>query len=210
MKIRWLGHSSFKLRINNLLLYIDPYAGEDYSDKADIILVSHGDYDHCNAEKIRQARTDDTLVITSADNAGHINAKALFPGNDIEHKGIRIRAVHAYKINRLHHEKEETGIGFLVSYDNKSLYHAGESDLIPEMTGLNPTVALIPVGGTYTMDARQAAVAAERINPEYAIPMHYGEGIVGNMDDAENFMELLENNKKIKVLILRKEEELDI
>ena len=210
MKLIWLGHASFKIMASHKVIYIDPYAGDDYTEKADIILVSHGHYDHSSMEKISRARVDDTIVLTTRDNAAAISGESFSPGDIKKIGDITITAIPAYNIGKQFHEKDSPALGFIIRFDGKSVYHAADTDIIPEMEGLKPTVALLPVGGTYTMNAREAAIAAEKIKPKLVIPMHYGAGIVGKLDDAELFKELIEVHPEIKVRILEEGEEIEI
>ncbi len=210
MKLKWLGHASFKITLGHKVIYIDPYAGDDYSDKAEIILVSHGHYDHSSMEKISQARVDDTIILTTKDNVAAIGGESFSPGDSKKVGDITITAIPAYNLRKPFHEKENPGLGFIIRFDSKSIYHAADTDIIPEMEGLKPTVALLPVGGTYTMNAKEAAIAAEKIKPKLVIPMHYGSGIVGKIDDAELFKELIEVHPDIKVRILEEGEEIEI
>ena len=137
MEITWLGHASFKLSFDHKVIYIDPYAGEDYTDKADIILVSHGHHDHCSIEKIGRIRVDDTVVLTTQDNRYNVNGQAIAPGETKDIDGITIKAIPAYNINKQFHEKEHGGIGFIITTDDISIYFAGDTDLIPEMDNLH-------------------------------------------------------------------------
>ena len=210
MKIQWLGHASFKIKADHKVIYIDPYAGEDYAEKADIVLVSHGHYDHSSREKIAKVRVDDTIVLTTKDNVAEIDGESFSPGDTRKIGDITITAIPAYNLEKEYHPKENPGLGFIIRFDKKSIYHASDTDMIPEMKNLRPTVALLPVGGTYTMNAKEAAIAAEKIMPQIAIPMHYGAGIVGKIDDAELFKELAEINPEITVRILKEEEEIEI
>lgn len=210
MKIQWLGHSSFKIKVGHKIIYIDPYAGEDYTEKADIVLVSHAHYDHSSREKITKVRVDDTIVLTTRDNVAAIDGESFSPGDTRKIEDITITAIPAYNLEKEFHPKENPGLGFIITFDGKSVYHAADTDMIPEMKDLKPTVALLPVGGTYTMNAKEAAIAAEKIRPMIAIPMHYGAGIVGKIDDAELFKELAEINPDIIVRILKEGEETEI
>ena len=115
------------------------------------------------------------------------------PGDKIEVKGVAIEVVPAYNVNKFRspgvpfHPKEAGMVGFVFRANGLRYYHAGDTDHIPEMAGLAPDVAFIPVSGTYVMTADEAAEAARAINPRLAIPMHYGSGVIGKEEDAANF-----------------------
>jgi L-ascorbate metabolism protein UlaG (beta-lactamase superfamily) len=210
MIIQWLGHASFKIKAGNKTIYIDPYAGEPglYSDKADIILVSHSHFDHCDGQKIKSIRADSTLFYGPQDIVGRFNSIKFEAGQEVELGPIKIEAVKAYNITKTSHVGG-FAMGFIITAEGKSLYFASDTDIIPEMDNITCDIALLPVGGTYTMDSEEAAEAAEKVKAKLAIPMHYGYGLVGKEHDAENFRELCEK-KDIKVKILRQGDEIEV
>ena len=124
------------------------------------------------------------------------------PGDRLTVKGVDIEAVPAYNVNKEFHPKNAEMLGFIVTIDGVRLYHAGDTDFIPEMNGLKVDIALLPVSGTYVMTADEAVQAAQAIELKVAIPMHYG-AIVGEKSDAENFRGQLAG--KIEVVILEEE-----
>jgi L-ascorbate metabolism protein UlaG (beta-lactamase superfamily) len=193
MQIKWLGHASFELRIGDLIVYIDPYAGE-YTDKADVILITHAHYDHFNREIVDKIRKENTTIIGPAAVASQIDGcRSVIAGEKGLLDKIKVQAVPAYNTPnapRQAHSRDE-GVGFVIETDEYIIYHAGDTSFIPEMKDINADIVLLPVGGTYTMDAKQAAEAAKLINPKIAIPMHYGR-IVGTKDSALYFQELVE------------------
>jgi len=200
--VKWLGHASFQLKTDNKIIYIDPYEGE-YEEKADIVLVTHSHYDHCDTSKIKKIIKKETIIIAPEECAKKINAKSIKPGEKITINGIIIQAVHAYNIKRFRspgvpfHPKG-FGIGYLITIGDKTIYHAGDTDFIPEMKELkNITLALLPSGGTYTMDNPEAAEAAITINPKIVIPMHIWD------TNPEEFKKKVEKNSSIKVIILK-------
>ena len=107
----------------------------------------------------------------------------------------------SYNRDKDFHPKQKAWLGFIVEVDGVKIYHAGDTDFIPEMKDLKVDIALLPVSGTYVMTAEQAVEAALAIQPKLAIPMHYG-AIVGDDKDALAFKESLKGN--IDVLILPK------
>lgn len=205
--IYWLGHSSFRWD-GSKILYFDPYKLIGKPKKADIIFISHEHYDHCSMDDIASISGKGTVIIASVDAARQITVakvvckdiKTAMPGDLIEMEGIKVKAVSAYNTNKNFHPKSTKKVGFIVMMDNLTLYHAGDTDLIPEMKDVKCDVALLPVGGVYTMTAEEAAQAASLIKPKRAIPMHYGE-VTGTADDAKRFQRLLSG--KIDVSILK-------
>ena len=182
MNITWLGHASFKIKTKeNKVIYIDPYFGE-YDEKADLILVSHGHSDHFNMEKIQESSVDSTVVMSVRDVALRIVGAIEIAENQEKTIGdIKVKTTPMY--SRTH--PKGSGVGFLIEADKMKIYFAGDCDLIPEITKVKADIVLLPVGGTYTMDAKQAAQACLQINPKLAIPMHYGSGIVGTYTGYE-------------------------
>ncbi|MEA1965550.1 MAG: MBL fold metallo-hydrolase [Candidatus Aerophobetes bacterium] len=199
--ISWLGHASFKIT-NDKVLYIDPWKlkGED---KADIILITHSHYDHLSLEDVSKIQTEDTVIVVPPDEASKLkgNVKTVKPGDSLTVKGIDIKVVPAYNIKKNYHPKENRWVGFIIDIKGTRIYHSGDTDFIPEMEKIKADIALLPIGGTYTMDATKAVEAVKAINPEVAIPMHYGE-IVGSAKDARKFKEM----SPVKVEILKKED----
>ncbi|MCK4244708.1 MAG: MBL fold metallo-hydrolase [Candidatus Omnitrophica bacterium] len=187
--IRWLGHASFKIT-DNKIIYLDPWKLAD-GEKADLILITHSHYDHCSREDITKIQKPETVIVAPADAASQLtgNVKVAKTGDKITAAGIEIEVVCAYNSEKNFHPKAAGGVGYILTIEGKRIYHTGDTDLIPEMEGIKADVLLVPVGGTYTMDAREAAEAVKLIKPEIAIPMHYGD-IVGSPEDAEEFKKL--------------------
>jgi len=195
VKVKWLGHDGFRFEFNNWILYIDPYETHE-NDKADLILITHGHYDHCSIKDLKRLVKEDTLIVTTPDTTSKLSGKIeggilklVRPGDSVEHLGIKITAVPAYNLNKEFHPKENEWVGYVFVINNIRFYHAGDTDLIPEMHDISADVAFLPVSGTYVMSAEEAAQAARQIMPKIAIPMHYGK-IVGEKSDAEKFKEI--------------------
>lgn len=209
MQIKWLGHASFKIKTKELVIYADPYEGE-YDEKADLILISHEHYDHFGRDKIMQIRTDDTAILTTDRVASELDgAKAMKPGDIVNVGDVKVEAVHAYNIGKPFHPKGN-GIGFVIEAEGHRIYFAGDTDKIPEMKNIRADIALVPVGGTYSMNRDEAADAVLMIKPKLAIPMHFGSGVVGTIEDAELFKEKVEDDSKTKVRILEQGEEIKV
>jgi L-ascorbate metabolism protein UlaG (beta-lactamase superfamily) len=208
ISVKWLGHASFEIKADDKTIYIDPYEGE-YKDKADLILVSHSHEDHLDKSKIKKVRREDTLVIAPADCVSKIGGKvkSLKPGEKASLGAITVEAVAAYNFKRFRspgnpfHPKG-FGVGYLITMGDKTIYHAGDTDFIPEMKKLrNIYLALLPSGGTYTMDNPEAAEAAVTIKPQFVIPMH-----MWNTNPSE-FKSDVEAKSKVKVILLKPGEE---
>jgi len=211
VKLSWLGHDGFRIQ-NGKVIYIDPFKIGDRGPKADIVLVSHEHFDHLSIEDLKKIVTPNTVVVAHAQSAGELSklkvkeTKIVKPGDKLTIGEIMIQAVPAYNLNKgpepgkVFHPKEDGKLGFVVTVKGIRIYHAADSDHIPEMKGLNPDVALLPVSGTYVMTPQEAAEAAASVNPKIAIPMHY-DAIVGTKNDAEAFRKLA----KCEVKILKKE-----
>jgi L-ascorbate metabolism protein UlaG (beta-lactamase superfamily) len=209
-RLHWLGHDSFRWD-GSKTVYFDPWKIARGAGKADIILVSHEHFDHCSKVDIGMISTKETIVVTCESAARELKpsepfckeVKVLVPGDVFETGGVTIRATESYNIGKPFHAKGTKKLGFIVTMDGVSVYHAGDTDAIPEMSGYRCDIALLPVSGTYVMSADEAAGAALSIRPKVAIPMHYAD-IAGSVADAKRLQELLKG--KVEVKILRKEE----
>lgn len=199
--IHWLGHDSIRIDAG-ITIYIDPFKIQP-GPPADLILITHEHFDHCSPEDVAIIQKDDTVIVTEKDSAKKLSGdvRVMAPGDSLTVQGIEIEAVPSYNINKKFHPKANNWLGFILTIDGSRVYHAGDTDLIPEMTDINADIALVPVSGTYVMTAKEAVEAALAINPSLAIPMHYGS-IVGDTNDAETFKSGLKG--KIDVTVLKK------
>ena len=201
-KLHWLGHDAFRID-GEIIIYFDPFELKD-GPKADVILVSHDHFDHYSPDDIAKIRKQDTVILTNDSTKEKIGAGviALKAGDTWKSKGIEVRVVPAYNPNKEFHPKQAGGLGFIVTMEGVNIYHTGDSDFIPEMDQVKTDIALIPVSGTYVMDANEAVKAALAIKPQIAIPMHYGS-FIGTPEDAQNFKKALEG--KVDTVILPRE-----
>ena len=121
------------------------------------------------------------------------------PGDRLSVGGVGIEAVPAYNLQKSFHPREKGWLGFVVEVEGVRIYHAGDTDFIPEMASIRADIALLPVSGTYVMTAEEAVEAAKAIAPKVAIPMHYG-AIVGDDGDARDFEAALEGVCAVRIL----------
>ncbi len=189
--IQWLGHASFRISHNDTVIYIDPWKLDISPHDATYVLVSHTHYDHYSNSDIIGVSGPGTQLIAAADVIEKEGAgQAIEPGRTIEIGQVRITATPAYNPDKQYHPRANNWVGFIVEIGSKRIYYAGDTDIIPEMRELTDIdLALLPVGGTYTMDADEAAQAVSQIKPQQAIPYHWGD-IVGSLDDAEKFTQI--------------------
>jgi len=216
IEIKWLGHAGFLID-NSKKIYIDPYNISEGLPKADLILITHSHYDHCSFEDIKKVVQEGTKIILTADCQSKvtrfdipIKIEVAGQGQEFVFGDVKINVLPSYNIDKHFHSKGEEWAGYLLKINDVFIYHAGDSDVIPEMQRLTgykqkgkEFVALLPVGGRFTMTAEEAVQAARIIKPDLAIPMHYGS-IVGSEKDAEEFVELCKE-EGINARILEKE-----
>ena len=192
--IHWLGHDSFRLD-GSSTVYIDPWKLSADAPPADLILITHGHYDHFSPDDIARLSTPRTTLIGPASVTAKVDGVAavtLCAGETATVGGVTVAAVAAYNVDKFRqpgevfHPRAAGGLGYIVELDGRRIYHAGDTDAIPEMRDVRCDVALLPVSGTYVMTAEEAAEACRMISAAAAVPMHYGD-IVGTAADAARF-----------------------
>jgi L-ascorbate metabolism protein UlaG (beta-lactamase superfamily) len=198
-KIVWLGHDGFRIDAGKTV-YIDPYQIPD-GPGADLILITHEHFDHCSPEDVAKIQKSDSVIVTEKDSAAKLSGdvRVVQVGDSLTIDNITVEAVPAYNTNKDFHPQGKGWLGFIVELDGVKVYHAGDTDFIPEMKDFRTDIALLPVSGTYVMTADEAVQAALAINPKVAIPMHYG-AIVGGGQDAESFKAALEGKVEVRIL----------
>ena len=198
--LEWLGHDCFRLTAAGKVIYFDPFQLSGQQIPADIILVSHDHFDHCSVEDIAKIKKDSTLIITEANSAAKLsgNVKSLQPGETTTCDSITVEAVPAYNTNKNFHPKANNWLGFVITVDGVRIYHAGDTDYSPEMKAFECDIALLPVSGTYVMTAEEAVQAALDLQPQVAVPMHFG-AIVGEESDAQKFAGSLEGKIRVHI-----------
>ena len=202
LDIERIAHDTFRIA-GSRRIYIDPFKIAK-GDDADIVLISHEHFDHLSQEDLNKVCTPATTIVASANCRKGLEdvtvkeKRFLDPGGKTKIGDVEIESVAAYNLNKFRepghvfHPKEYGGVGFVITMDGTTVYHAGDTDHIPEMKSIRCDIALLPVSGTYVMTAEEAAEAAATINPKIAVPMHYG-AIVGGKEDAKKFKSLVKN-----------------
>ena len=189
-KFTWFKQSGYLWKGEGLTVYIDPW-DLTTTEPADVIFITHAHFDHFSKDDIDKVRKAKTTVVAPRDVAQALggDVKAVKPGDALQVSGIKVQAVPAYNVKpeRLqNHPKANAWVGYILGLGPLRYYHAGDTDHAPELNAVKTDVAFLPIGGTYTMDAGEAAALARAIQPKVAVPMHYGF-VVGSPADAERF-----------------------
>ena len=204
--IRILIHSAIRIE-GSKVLYFDPYHLTEEPHDADVIFVTHDHYDHFSPEDVRKITHERTLLVAPLSCKETVEQSEVLPkdrlvfmepGDSAILRGILASAVRAYNVNKKFHPKEKDWLGYIVTMDGVSYYVAGDTDATPELLSVQADVALLPVGGTYTMTAEEAAEAALYMDIQTALPTHFAD-IVGTPEDGPRFTKLYEEGKKRKV-----------
>ncbi|MDE1857137.1 MAG: MBL fold metallo-hydrolase [Candidatus Micrarchaeota archaeon] len=179
--LHWIGHASFYIKGGGATVFIDPFRVSDHiREKADIVLVTHAHFDHYSKEDIKRVMGDGCEIISSptcpADKEFD-GVRVMKPGSKYSSHGVSIEAVPAYNVKgeRLkYHPRSNGWVGYVVEVDGTRTYHAGDTDFVEEMKSIRDIdIALLPSGGTYTMDYREAVEAGKAIGARHTAPIHY-------------------------------------
>jgi L-ascorbate metabolism protein UlaG (beta-lactamase superfamily) len=189
-RFTWFKQAAFLWRGEGVTVYIDPW-GVTTADLADVLFITHAHFDHFQPDEIERISRDGTRIVAPRDVAEELEGEvtAVRPGDSIEVGGIKAQAVPAYNVveERLEaHPRGNEWVGYILTLGDHTYYHAGDTDHTPEVADVRADVAFLPIGGTFTMDASEAAGLARAISPQIAVPMHYGF-VVGSPGDAQRF-----------------------
>jgi L-ascorbate metabolism protein UlaG (beta-lactamase superfamily) len=187
------------------VVYFDPFQISSEAHDADLICITHAHYDHFDPESILKVCNPDTELaapVSMAKELGKLAWKGkqhlLAPGDCVETAGLVITAKPAYNKLKPFHPKRNGWLGYLLEMDGRVYYAAGDTDAVKELQVIRCDVALVPIGGKFTMNAKEAAGLINKIQPKVAIPTHYGS-IVGKPQDAETFRKMIDREVQVVV-----------
>jgi len=190
-RVTWYRQSAFRWRDDERTIYIDPWGTSADAPLADIIFITHAHFDHFRPDEIERLSSAATAVVAPHDVAVELpgNVTAVEPGESHQVAGVRFTTVPAYNTREEaldFHPKANGWVGYLLEFDGQTYYHAGDTDHAPELSDVRADVAMLPVGGRFTMDVPAAARLARAIGPALAVPMHFGF-VVGSASDGDRF-----------------------
>ena len=198
--------SSICVESADTVIRFDPFKIKDEPHDADIIFITHDHYDHFSPEDIRKVSKPDTLLVAPKNMAKQLakteytNILLLSPGEKSIVKGIPVETVPAYNILKPFHPKSSGNLGYIITADGQRIYAAGDTDAVKEAKAVKCDIALVPIGGTLTMNAKEAAALVNSIKPRIAVPIHYGS-IVGKTSDGETFRKLADKEIETRLLL---------
>lgn len=200
------AQSSVRITDGKKVIYVDPYLILKEVNDADYIFITHEHYDHLSLEDIKKVIKENTILIIPESCYSKIEAFDLGieiiqvkPNNKYSLLDINFQTVAAYNTNKLYHPESNEWVGYVIELDGKKYFITGDTDINKENKQVKCDVLLLPVGGTYTMDYKEAATLANLIKPKLAIPTHY-QTVVGTKIDAINFTQLLDKDIESEIL----------
>jgi L-ascorbate metabolism protein UlaG (beta-lactamase superfamily) len=190
-RFTWFRQSAFRWRDDERTIYIDPWGTPADALPADVIFITHAHFDHFRPDEVERLSTAATHVVAPHDVAGELPGMVtpVGPGERHEVVGVRFETVPAYNVREEaldFHPRENRWVGYLLELDGATYYHAGDTDHAPELSDVRADVAMLPVGGHFTMNVPEAAGLAKAIGPTLAVPMHFGFA-VGSSGDGDRF-----------------------
>lgn len=198
--LKWIGHASFMLEGKGTRVYIDPFNLDGGYKKADVIFITHPHMDHFSINDIVKIADDKTIFVAPQEcieKLKYDNVVAVNPMDNGSAGDISFRAVHSYNTDptRLSfHQKKSNWVGYIIDYYGTTFYHPGDTDMIDEMKSIEANIALMPIGGNYTMDVDEAIKAASLIRSDTFVPMHY-KALLGERSSGEAEKKFLANVK---------------
>lgn len=205
--IEVLCHSCIKFNKGEVI-YFDPFKIEKNYNDADVIFITHDHYDHYSEEDIDKVIKEETIIVAPEDLLTKLlkkgferdNMVLVTPNQKYTVKGIEFQTIPAYNVNKQFHPKANEWVGYVLKIEGVTYYIAGDTDITEENKKVKCDIAFVPVGGTFTMDYKEAAELINEIKPKIAVPTHYGS-IVGEKSDGVSFSKLVSPEIEVEVLI---------
>ena len=212
--INWLGHASFFFedKSGNKIYFVDPFdLGERSLEKADLIFITHAHYDHFSQADIDKIVKEETTIIAPPDILALISIDEMRkikvePNKSYEVSGFKFSTIPAYNHRpgrEEKHPRKNNWVGYIFELNGKKIYHAGDTDFTEEMKKLkelNLDVAIMPMGGNFTMDVLEMIEAANYIGAKITIPMHYKRLLGENYKEAEEKLKSGVTNSEVMIL----------
>ena len=204
--INLFKHNSIKIT-GDFNIYIDPFEIDNETKDADIIFITHSHYDHFSIKDILKIKNGNTIIVSTKDTYQELikyfdsnKIIIVIPNNSYEVLGIKFDTVRAYNVNKSFHPIDNDWVGYIINIDNTKYYIMGDTDINDDVLKVKCDVLFIPIGGTYTMNYKEAASYTNTINPKIVIPTHYGL-IVGDSKLGQEFKSLINNNISCEIYI---------
>ncbi len=204
--INLFKHNSIKIT-GDFNIYIDPFEIDNETKDADIIFITHSHYDHFSIKDILKIKNENTIIVSTKDTYQELikyfdsnKVIIVIPNNSYEVLGIKFDTVRAYNVNKSFHPIDNDWVGYIINIDNTKYYIMGDTDINDDVLKVKCDVLFIPIGGTYTMNYKEAASYTNTINPKIVIPTHYGL-IVGDSKLGQEFKSLINNNISCEIYI---------
>lgn len=207
--IEVLTHSSIRI-VDKYTIYVDPFHMDKETNDADMIFITHDHFDHFSSEDIAKVVKEDTILVVpdkmkeqaSAIKIPNGRLVTVIPGDVIEIGDLQIETVPAYNNMKPFHPKKAGWVGYILYLEIGKVYIAGDTDLTEDNKNVSCDIAMVPIGGTFTMNAKKAAELVNMIRPQVAIPIHYGN-ITGSKSDEEVFSSHVDPNIKVEIKMQR-------
>ena len=210
--IKVFTHNSIRVQNGEKAIYIDPFEMKHAPHDADFILITHDHYDHFSPNDVAAVAKADTVLVVPekmADKTDKVKEcvgkiEAITQGETKDIDGFVIETIPAYNTLKPFHMKSAGWVGYIFEAFGKRIYVAGDTDITKEALEVKCDIALVPIGGFYTMDSKAASELINTIKPDIAIPTHFGS-IVGSPEDADKFAKFVNGGTRVENILGKKD-----